>query len=77
MQNKIVQNVVVEARRRRGLPMNCNLLKGRPFSRLRYEGSVIYHSLKARHVFTSAKHLLALLRWQVRRKNELANKQAN
>lgn len=61
-----VRRAVVEARVRRGLPTTCDLPKARRYSRLRYEGSIIYHGARAGHVDTSAKHLLALIRWCIR-----------
>jgi hypothetical protein len=61
VQSKRLQCAIADARNRRGLPQGCHVSKLRRFSRTRYEGSIIYHSLRAGHVRTSVKHLLAVL----------------
>jgi glycosyltransferase involved in cell wall biosynthesis len=65
IQSRRLQRAIDEARDRRGLPPNRNLPKPRRFSRVRYEGSIIYHSLRAGHVCTSVKHLLAVIRFYI------------
>jgi glycosyltransferase involved in cell wall biosynthesis len=57
IQSEKLAGVVAEARLRRGLEGNFELKKGRAFSRLRYEASIVYHSFLSAHFCTTGKHL--------------------